>query len=118
MTKLRKNLERLRVLLDMVIRREKVKLKLNQSTLSIYEYAADPLSPLLRYVLESCKSYHKINFSFDKHQVFAVPVSPAIVIDYLDFIKMPMDFKTMTFKLDSQLYRSLDEFKVTLQLMP
>ncbi|XP_021828537.1 bromodomain-containing protein 3-like [Prunus avium] len=47
----------------------------------------------------------------DSHNLFAEAVNPEEVKDYYDIIKEPMDFGTISAKLNGQSYRTLEEFE-------
>ena len=49
---------------------------------------------------------------FDARGLFAYPVDPNEVADYLDVIKTPMDFETMTKKLENDEYLTIDQIQV------
>ena len=53
----------------------------------------------------------------DDYAFFLRPVHPANVPGYTDVIKYPMDFGTMTNKVNRGRYRSLDEFTVSVALI-
>ncbi|XP_034033249.1 bromodomain-containing protein 1-like isoform X2 [Thalassophryne amazonica] len=102
--RLRHDLERARLLLELVRKREKLKreeLKLQQSVL---EVQLTPFNILLRAVLSQMQEK-------DQYNVFAQPVNTKEVPDYLDHIKNPMDFSTMRKRIDAHGYRSLEEFE-------
>ncbi|XP_041651022.1 bromodomain-containing protein 1-like isoform X2 [Cheilinus undulatus] len=102
--RLRHDLERARLLLELIRKREKLKreeLKLQQSVL---EVQLSPFSILLRAVLSQLQEK-------DQYSIFAQPVSIKEVPDYLDHIKNPMDFSTMRQRIDAHNYRSFDEFE-------
>ncbi|KAK5602427.1 hypothetical protein CRENBAI_012004 [Crenichthys baileyi] len=102
--RLRHDLERARLLLELIRKREKLKreeMKLQQSVL---EMQLTPFNILLRAVLSQLQEK-------DQYSIFAQPVSIKEVPDYLDHIKNPMDFSTMRKQIDSHCYRSLDEFE-------
>ena len=48
----------------------------------------------------------------DDYAFFLNPVDPAAVPGYSDVVKIPMDFGTMTAKVEAGRYRSLEQFKV------
>ncbi|KAJ3354696.1 nuA3 HAT complex component nto1 [Kappamyces sp. JEL0680] len=50
----RKDLEKVRILLDMVRKREKQKLRIYRSKATFFEYAYSPITPVLRVVLDKC----------------------------------------------------------------
>uniref|UniRef100_A0AAZ3NVW2 Bromodomain containing 1b n=1 Tax=Oncorhynchus tshawytscha TaxID=74940 RepID=A0AAZ3NVW2_ONCTS len=102
--RLRQDLERARLLLELIRKREKLKraeMKLQQSVL---EVQLTPLNILLRAVLDQLQEK-------DPAKIFAQPVSVKEVPDYLDHIKKPMDFSTMRKRIDAHGYRSLVEFE-------
>ncbi|XP_036001568.1 bromodomain-containing protein 1 isoform X2 [Fundulus heteroclitus] len=102
--RLRHDLERARLLLELIRKREKLKreeMKLQQSVL---EMQLTPFNILLRAVLSQLQDK-------DQYSIFAQPVSTKEVSDYLDHIKNPMDFSTMRKRIDSHSYRSFDEFE-------
>ncbi|XP_040894343.1 bromodomain-containing protein 1-like isoform X2 [Toxotes jaculatrix] len=108
--RLRHDLERARLLLELIRKREKLKreeMKLQQSVL---EVQLTPFNILLRAVL--CQLQEK-----DQYSIFAQPVSIKEVPDYLDHIKNPMDFSTMRKRIDAHCYRSLDEFEADFNLV-
>lgn len=108
--RLRHDLERARLLLELIRKREKLKreeMKLQQSVL---EMQLTPFSILLRAVLQQLQEK-------DNYSIFAQPVSVKEVPDYLDVIKNPMDFSTMRKRIDDHCYRDLDEFESDFNLM-
>lgn len=48
----------------------------------------------------------------DDYAFFLQPVNPSTVPGYGDVVKQPMDFGTMSAKVDRGRYRSLEEFAV------
>ncbi|XP_062317862.1 bromodomain-containing protein 1-like isoform X1 [Osmerus eperlanus] len=108
--RLRHDLERARLLLELIRKREKLKreeMKLQQSVL---EVQLTPLNILLRAVLDQLQER-------DQARVFAHPVSVKEVPDYLDHIKNPMDFSTMRKRIDAHGYKDLDEFESDFNLI-
>ncbi|XP_028813569.1 bromodomain-containing protein 1-like isoform X2 [Denticeps clupeoides] len=102
--RLRHNLERARLLLELIRKREKLKrdeMKLQQSVL---EMQLTPFTIFLRALLEQLKEK-------DQYKVFTQPVSVKEVPDYLDHIQHPMDFSTMRKRIDAHGYKNLDEFE-------
>lgn len=51
--------------------------------------------------------------SIDKNMFFAQPVSRALVPDYYDIVRHPMDWQTMSEKLDRHEYPTAAAFKVS-----
>ncbi|XP_057692839.1 bromodomain-containing protein 1-like isoform X1 [Corythoichthys intestinalis] len=108
--RLRHDLERARLLLELIRKREKLKreeMKLQQSAL---EVQLTPFNILLRAVLSQLQQK-------DHYNVFAQPVSTVEVPDYLDHIKQPMDFSTMRSRIDSHAYCNLDDFEADFDLI-
>uniref|UniRef100_A0A1A8D4A7 Bromodomain containing 1 n=1 Tax=Nothobranchius kadleci TaxID=1051664 RepID=A0A1A8D4A7_NOTKA len=108
--RLRHDLERARLLLELIRKREKLKreeLKLQQS---VMEAQLTPFNIFLRAVLGQLQAK-------DQYNIFAQPVSIKEVPDYLDHIKNPMDFSTMRKRIDDHCYRSVDEFEADFNLI-
>uniref|UniRef100_A0A8C0VIG5 Bromodomain containing 1 n=1 Tax=Cyanistes caeruleus TaxID=156563 RepID=A0A8C0VIG5_CYACU len=86
--RLRHDLERARLLIELIRKREKLKreqVKIEQVTM---ELQLIPFTVLLRSVLDQLQEK-------DSARIFAQPVNLKEVPDYLDHIKHPMDFSTM-----------------------
>ncbi|XP_072292041.1 bromodomain-containing protein 1-like isoform X1 [Eucyclogobius newberryi] len=108
--RLRHDLERARLLLELIRKREKLKreeMKLQQSVL---EMQLTPFNILLRAVLRQLQEK-------DHYSIFAQPVSAKEVPDYLDVITKPMDYSTMRQHIDDHVYRNLDEFESDFNLI-
>ncbi|CAG8571346.1 3903_t:CDS:10 [Funneliformis caledonium] len=113
MTDLRKDLEKVRMLVDLVHRREKEKLKKTRLQVKYLETILFPLDYILRPALEEI-------VALDKNEIFAKPVSIEEVPDYLIHITHPMDFGTMRKKIDAHEYSlgsGLQGFKDDLELV-
>ncbi|KAH6561542.1 hypothetical protein BASA62_009738 [Batrachochytrium salamandrivorans] len=107
---LRRDLERVRLLIELVRKREKEKEKICKVQQEYVEKLLNPLSSLLRPILEQLKHH-------DRSWIFAYPVSVEDAPDYPSFVKFPMDFTTMTQKLDKCEYLSVDDFQMDLDLI-
>ncbi|XP_049627495.1 bromodomain-containing protein 1 [Suncus etruscus] len=108
--RLRHDLERARLLIELLRKREKLKreqVKVEQLAL---ELRLTPLTVLLRSVLDQLQEK-------DPARIFAQPVSLKEVPDYLDHIKHPMDFATMRKRLEAQGYKNLTEFEEDFDLI-
>ncbi|KAK7891298.1 hypothetical protein WMY93_023261 [Mugilogobius chulae] len=108
--RLRHDLERARLLLELIRKREKLKreeMKLQQSVL---EMQLTPFNILLRAVLQQLQEK-------DQYSIFAQPVNTKEVTDYLDVITNPMDYSTMRQRIDDHVYRDLDHFEADFNLM-
>uniref|UniRef100_A0A3B3T0F7 Bromodomain containing 1 n=1 Tax=Paramormyrops kingsleyae TaxID=1676925 RepID=A0A3B3T0F7_9TELE len=104
--RLRHDLERARLLLELIRKREKLKRE-EQTAL---EVQLTPFAILLRSVLDQLQEK-------DPTKIFTQPVSIKEVPDYLDHIKHPMDFSTMRKRINAQGYRSLEEFEADFNLI-
>uniref|UniRef100_A0A3Q2UD42 Bromodomain and PHD finger containing 3 n=1 Tax=Fundulus heteroclitus TaxID=8078 RepID=A0A3Q2UD42_FUNHE len=108
--KLRHDLEKARLLVELIRKREKLKreqVKVHQSAL---EMQLTPMLMLLRSALDQLQEK-------DTAQIFAQPVDLKEVPDYLEFISHPMDFSTMRSKLESHAYRSVADLEADFNLM-
>ncbi|NXD77670.1 BRPF3 protein, partial [Halcyon senegalensis] len=115
--KLRHDLERARLLIELIRKREKLKREQVKVQQAAMELQLTPFTVLLRTTLDLLQEK-------DAAQIFAEPVNldeaslfPKGVPDYLEFISNPMDFSTMRRKLESHLYRTLDEFEEDFNLI-
>ncbi|NXQ35030.1 BRPF3 protein, partial [Alaudala cheleensis] len=114
--KLRHDLERARLLIELIRKREKLKREQVKVQQAAMELQLTPFNVLLRTTLDLLQEK-------DAAHIFTEPVnlneaSPfPEVPDYLEFISNPMDFSTMRRKLESHLYRTLDEFEEDFNLI-
>uniref|UniRef100_A0A7M4E4S5 Bromodomain and PHD finger containing 3 n=1 Tax=Crocodylus porosus TaxID=8502 RepID=A0A7M4E4S5_CROPO len=108
--KLRHDLERARLLIELIRKREKLKREQVKVQQAAMELQLTPFNVLLRTTLDLLQEK-------DPAQIFAEPVNLNEVPDYLEFISKPMDFSTMRRKLESHLYRTLDEFEEDFNLI-
>ncbi|KAJ3255349.1 nuA3 HAT complex component nto1 [Chytriomyces hyalinus] len=108
--KIRNDLERVRMLSELVKKRERERLKRSQTQFQIALLFFHPLTCLLRPALEEIRR-------LDLKGMFEEPVDLEVVPDYLEFIKTPMDFETMHDKLEMNEYRSVDAFKSDFHLI-
>uniref|UniRef100_A0A2D4LHE9 Bromodomain-containing protein 1 n=2 Tax=Micrurus spixii TaxID=129469 RepID=A0A2D4LHE9_9SAUR len=102
--RLRHDLERARLLIELIRKREKLKREQIKVEQVAMELQLTPFTVLLRSVLDQLQEK-------DSARIFAQPVNLKEVPDYLDHIKHPMDFSTMRKRLDGQGYKNLDEFE-------
>ncbi|NXN91522.1 BRPF3 protein, partial [Rhinopomastus cyanomelas] len=112
--KLRHDLERARLLIELIRKREKLKREQVKVQQAAMELQLTPFNVLLRTTLDLLQEK-------DAAQIFAEPVNlneaSPLPRDYLEFISNPMDFSTMRRKLESHLYRTLDEFEEDFNLI-
>ncbi|XP_077611027.1 bromodomain and PHD finger-containing protein 3 isoform X2 [Crocuta crocuta] len=108
--KLRHDLERARLLIELIRKREKLKREQVKVQQAAMELELMPFNVLLRTTLDLLQEK-------DPAHIFAEPVNLSEVPDYLEFISKPMDFSTMRRKLESHLYRTLEEFEEDFNLI-
>ncbi|KAF4094061.1 hypothetical protein AMELA_G00008910 [Ameiurus melas] len=108
--KQRQHLEKARLLIELIHKRERLKreqLKLQQVSL---ELQLTPALVLLRSTLEQLQEK-------DTACVFISPVNLSEVPDYLEFVSEPMDFSTMREKLEAHKYCSVADLEADFNLM-
>ena len=110
LSQIRTDLESVRMLTDLVRKREKQKLKNCQTQMQFLRIALTPHIHVLTIALEEIKKIDKYNF-------FAVPVRAEDVPDYYDIIKNPMDFNTMEKKLEKLDYDTVEQFEDDVNLV-
>ncbi|KAL5015436.1 hypothetical protein ScPMuIL_009706 [Solemya velum] len=108
--RLRQDLEKARLLVELIRKREKLK----QEQMRIHQLATEmelqPFVILLRNSLDQLEER-------DTGNIFTEPVSLEEVPDYLEYIDQPMDFSTMRKKVDGHCYQSLNAFERDFELM-
>uniref|UniRef100_A0A3B4ZIZ5 Bromodomain and PHD finger-containing protein 3-like n=1 Tax=Stegastes partitus TaxID=144197 RepID=A0A3B4ZIZ5_9TELE len=108
--KLRQDLERARLLVELIRKRERLKreqMKIQQAAL---ELKLTPALVLLRSTLDQLQEK-------DAAKIFSQPVNLSEVPDYLEFISQPMDFSTMRTRLDGHAYCSIADLEKDFDLM-
>uniref|UniRef100_A0A672ZXI2 Bromodomain and PHD finger containing, 3a n=1 Tax=Sphaeramia orbicularis TaxID=375764 RepID=A0A672ZXI2_9TELE len=108
--KLRQDLERARLLVELIRKRERLKreqMKIQQAAL---ELKLTPALVLLRSTLDQLQEK-------DTAKIFSQPVNLSEVPDYLEFISQPMDFSTMRSKLEGHAYCSITDLETDFELM-
>ncbi|XP_044136174.1 bromodomain-containing protein 1 isoform X2 [Bufo gargarizans] len=108
--RLRHDLERARLLIELIRKREKLKREQVKVEQVAMELQLTPLTVLLRSLLEQLQEK-------DPAHIFAQPVNLSEVPDYLDHIKHPMDFSTMKQRLEEQRYKNLNLFEEDFNLI-
>ncbi|XP_041801339.1 bromodomain and PHD finger-containing protein 3 isoform X2 [Chelmon rostratus] len=108
--KLRHDLEKARLLVELIRKREKLKREQVRVHQAALEMQLTPMLVLLRSTLEQLQEK-------DTAQIFAQPVDIKEVPDYLEFISQPMDFSTMLSKLEGHVYRSVADLETDFNLM-
>uniref|UniRef100_H3CEH6 Bromodomain and PHD finger containing 3 n=1 Tax=Tetraodon nigroviridis TaxID=99883 RepID=H3CEH6_TETNG len=108
--KLRHDLEKARLLVELIRKREKLKREQVKVHQTVLEMQLTPMLVLLRSTLEQLQEK-------DTALIFAQPVDIKEVPDYAEFISQPMDFSTMQSKLESHAYRSVGDLEDDFNLM-
>uniref|UniRef100_A0A3Q3EJV1 Bromodomain and PHD finger containing, 1 n=1 Tax=Labrus bergylta TaxID=56723 RepID=A0A3Q3EJV1_9LABR len=108
--RLRHDLERARLLVELIRKREKLKRETIKVQQMVLEMQLTPLLVLLRSTLEQLQERDTNNF-------FTEPVPLAEVPDYLDHIDTPMDFQTMWNLLESHRYLTFEAFEADFGLI-
>ncbi|XP_022907101.1 bromodomain-containing protein homolog [Onthophagus taurus] len=107
---LRQDLERARLLCELVRKREKLKVELMKAKQRCLNVELKPLEASLRKVLDLIAAK-------DVNEIFLEPVDLEEVPDYTTVVTEPMDLSTMTKKLDDGLYPNLKSIEIDFELM-
>ena len=110
MRRLRHDLERVRLLCELIRKREQRKREIIQTEMQIKQIELNPFMYFLGRILELLQEH-------DSQEIFADPVDTDEVPDYLDMIKKPMDFSTMRNKMENFEYCNIDVFEEDFSLM-
>lgn len=109
--RLREDLEKVRMLAELVRKREKEKLRQVQTLRStLVDGILFPYHDHLRKALDRISA-------LDRTGIFLHPVSVQKVPDYLDVIKEPMDWTTMASKIDAYQYSTVSDFQNDIHLV-
>ncbi|XP_078042411.1 bromodomain-containing protein 140 [Augochlora pura] len=107
---LRQDLERARLLCELVRKREKLKKELFKVKEKCLWFELRPLESILGTLLEAIKAK-------DVNDVFGQPVNTKEVPDYLEIVSHPMDLSTMQAKIERQEYDTIGAFEADFNLM-
>ncbi|XP_033332606.1 bromodomain-containing protein 140 [Megalopta genalis] len=107
---LRQDLERARLLCELVRKREKLKKELFKVKEKCLWFELRPLESILRTLLEAIKAK-------DVNDVFGQPVNTKEVPDYLEIVSHPMDLSTIQAKIERQEYDTIGAFEGDFNLM-
>lgn len=107
---LRQDLERARLLCELVRKREKLKSLQIKVSEQIMMMEINPLDAALKKLLDQLVQK-------DTTEIFLEPVDVNEVPDYMDIVKKPMDLSTMRLKLNSGIYASLEDVENDFDLM-
>eukprot|EP00727_Mastigamoeba_balamuthi_P013321 m51a1_g8611 hypothetical protein (1980) ;mRNA; f:617-8898 len=111
MQTMRFDIERVRNLLEVVLRRERTKLEIvNAWTSIVDDISRTPLQKKLFSVLNALRE-------LDRHKFFHEPVSAEEVPTYPSVIKTPMDFETMAHKIEANAYTTWQGFARDFELV-
>ncbi|TNY23428.1 hypothetical protein DMC30DRAFT_444324 [Rhodotorula diobovata] len=106
----RNDLEKVRMLTELVRKRERKKLERANALRAAVEGVVFPLEARMRDTLEAIRA-------LDKQHYFARPVDRQAVPDYYDLIHFPMDWETMGAKLARHEYLSGGDFTGDVRLV-
>ncbi|GAB0089576.1 Bromodomain [Sergentomyia squamirostris] len=107
---LRQDLERARLLCELVRKREKHKVALIKVKEQILMMQLNPVEAAMHKLLEALELK-------DTSEIFREPVDINEVPDYMDVVKHPMDLSTMAKKLKNASYDGLDDLEADFDLM-
>ncbi|KAJ3297302.1 nuA3 HAT complex component nto1 [Rhizoclosmatium sp. JEL0117] len=102
--KIRNDLERVRMLCELVKKRERERLKRSNTQLQILDLYLNPVTFIVRPILEEIRK-------LDIKRLFEEPVDLTLVPDYLSVVGKAMCFEDMEEKVEANEYRSVTEFK-------
>lgn len=107
---LRQDLERARLLCELVRKREKLKLILIKTSEDCVLKTLNPLGSAMHKIIDQLVLK-------DVNKIFIEPVDLNEVVDYANVIKNPMDLGTMLDKLKMGNYESIEELEADFNLM-
>jgi len=108
--RIRHDLEKGRLLSELVINREKLKMKCINNEQKILELQLNPLNWFMRKCMDRM-------IEFDTHKIFLHPVRKEDAPQYHVLIKKPMDFSRIVDNIDKIHYRTLESFEADLNLV-
>lgn len=107
---LRQDLERARLLCELVRKREKLKLSQLKTHEQTVMLQINPVLVAMHKLLE-------VLLQKDTAEIFREPVNVDEVLDYADVVKYPMDLGTMRIKLETGMYGLFDDFESDFDLL-
>ncbi|KAH8372592.1 hypothetical protein KR009_000571 [Drosophila setifemur] len=107
---LRQDLERARLLCELVRKREKLKVAFVRISEEVIMLQLNPLEAALAKLLDALEAR-------DSMEIFREPVDVSEVPDYTEIVKHPMDLGTMRLRLKECKYASLEQLEVDFDLM-
>ena len=109
--RLREDLEKIRLLAELVRKREKAKLR------QLCQFNAAVVQGTLLTEQSNLRAALNRIVALDRDEIFAAPVSLEDVPDYLDVIKCPMDWSTIQSRLEALEYANAAEFTADVRLV-
>ena len=109
--KLRQDLEKTRLLVELSRKRERMKREL------VRIFQLQTLYELNAFSGVFLQSLLDILVDYDRNGIFASAVDPVQVPSYYDVIKEPMNFSLMQERIHSMHYQCLDQFEVDMRLI-
>ena len=110
MQRLRQDLERARLLVELIRKREKTKRHVMELLQAVTESHLQPFKLFLRQIVKQLSQK-------DTNRFFQNPVSVADAPDYFEYISEPMDFSAMASKVEKCEYESLEALEGDFNLM-
>lgn len=107
---LRQDLERARLLCELVRKREKLKVAYIRTKEALVMMELNPIEATMGKLLEAIEAK-------DTADIFREPVDVKEVPDYMDVVTHPMDLSTMRLKLMSGVYFTMDALQADFDLM-
>lgn len=108
---LREDLERLRMLAELVRKREREKLR--QANLLRQTLVDGILFPFNRHLRDALSKI----MTLDRGNLFLSPVSRSEVPDYYDVVKEPMEWATISARIDDHYYQRISDFERDVNLV-
>jgi hypothetical protein len=108
--KLKQALGKIYKMMEVVVQREKLKLKHLITQRDTWMISTRPLNYYLSQLLYALQA-------LDPMEIFAMPVTPEQAPDYSLHVKEPMDFSTIHSKIHSLKYSGFEDFKRDVQLI-
>ncbi|WFD33209.1 hypothetical protein MCUN1_000022 [Malassezia cuniculi] len=109
--RLREDLEKIRLLAELVRKREKEKLR------QLRAFRNDVIQDTLLHAQARLREALDKITALDRDEIFALPVSLDDAPDYLDVVKNPMDWSTIRHRIDSLAYKDSSEFVADVRLV-
>ncbi|ODN03130.1 Peregrin [Orchesella cincta] len=109
-TRLRQDLEKSRLLCELIRKREKLKREQINTTCKQVDLKIQPFNHFLSSIVDEL-------ISMDSQSIFKQPVDISEVPDYLTVVKTPMDLSTMQEKIFDFQYQTIEDLQADFALM-